>query len=49
MQIGCELHTFADWASFEDAVINKMERGALKFWRAHKAHLLMLCSARSDA
>ena len=46
MQIGCELHAFADWAGFDDARIVKMDRGALKFWRANKAALLALCEAR---
>jgi uncharacterized protein YjbI with pentapeptide repeats len=45
MQIGCELHTLADWASFEDARIVKMDRQALRFWRAHKDSLLALAAA----
>ena len=49
MQIGCELHTFAQWESFDDATINKMETGALKFWRTHKPALMALCeSAKRD-
>jgi hypothetical protein len=46
MQIGCELHAFDGWASFDDEKINKMDRGALKFWRRHRAHLLALCETR---
>ena len=48
MQVGCEIHAFTDWGRFDDVAINKMDRGALKFWRTHKAHLLALCAARSE-
>ena len=43
MQIGCERHQIEDWAAFDDARIVQMDRGALKFWRAHKAQLMGLC------
>jgi uncharacterized protein YjbI with pentapeptide repeats len=46
MQIGCELHSLADWAAFDDARIVQMDRQALRFWRAHKTALLAL--AESD-
>jgi hypothetical protein len=46
MQIGCELHTLADWATFDDERIMKMDRGALKFWRSNKAALMALCEGR---
>ena len=47
MQIGCELHSLADWATFDDERIVLMDgREALRFWRAHKDALLAL--ARSD-
>ena len=46
MEIGCELHRIDEWAAFDDATINKMDRGALKWWRAHKDALLAL--ARAD-
>ena len=49
MQIGCERHTFAAWESFNDATINKMGTGALKFWRAYKDVLLKLCATRKGA
>jgi uncharacterized protein YjbI with pentapeptide repeats len=42
MQIGCELHSLADWQSFEDARIVRMDRQALRFWRDHKEALLSL-------
>jgi hypothetical protein len=47
MQIGCELHTLADWAAFDDRRIAEMDgRDALRFWKAHKTTLLAL--AESD-
>ena len=46
MQIGCELHPIADWAAFDEERICKMDRQALRFWRAHKTALLAL--AESD-
>jgi uncharacterized protein YjbI with pentapeptide repeats len=42
MQIGCELHSLADWQSFDDARIVQMDRQALRFWRDHKEALLSL-------
>ncbi len=48
MQIGCELHTLADWATFDDRRIAEMGgRDALRFWKAHKTALLAL--AESDS
>ena len=46
MQVGCEVHPFTEWISFTDERINKMDRGALKFWRTHKDHLMALCATR---
>jgi uncharacterized protein YjbI with pentapeptide repeats len=45
MQIGCELHSLADWQSFDDARIVQMDRQALRFWRDHKEALLSLARA----
>ena len=43
MQIGCELHSLAEWAEFDDARIVAMDgRDALRFWRDHKDALLSL-------
>ena len=43
MQIGCELHTLAEWEAFDDRRIAAMDgRDALRFWRDHKAALLGL-------
>jgi pentapeptide repeat protein len=46
MQIGCELHSLADWQSFDDRRIGAMDgRDALRFWRDHKDSLLSLAKA----
>jgi hypothetical protein len=42
MQIGCELHSLAEWDAFDDTRIVRMDRQALRFWREHKAALLAL-------
>ena len=47
MQIGCELHSFAEWNEFDDARIVQMDRQALRFWREHKATLIALCATRA--
>lgn len=47
MQIGCELHTFAEWEGFDDRAIAEMDgRKALKFWRQWREPLLALCATR---
>jgi hypothetical protein len=52
MQIGCELHSLAEWAAFDDTRIVAMDgRDALRFWRDHKEALLSLarsCSRSFD-
>ena len=43
MQIGCELHSLAEWQTFDDARICAMDgRDALRFWRDNKEALLSL-------
>ena len=43
MQIGCELHSLAEWSDFDDARIVEMDgRDALRFWREHKDALLSM-------
>jgi hypothetical protein len=43
MQIGCELHSLADWGAFDDRRILQMDgRVAAKFWAANKAGLLAI-------
>lgn len=47
MQIGCELHSLAEWAAFDDRRILAMDgKRSATFWAAHKDALLSL--ARSD-
>jgi len=47
MQIGCELHTLAEWEAFENERIARMDGArARRFWDAHRATLLAL--ARAD-
>ena len=46
MQIGCELHTLAEWSAFDDARIVEMGgKNALRFWRNHNASLLALAAS----
>ncbi len=44
MRIGCEQHTLAAWREFTDDEINRMDRGALAFWRRYKDLLLGLAA-----
>jgi hypothetical protein len=37
--IGCRHHKLHEWFSFSDETINKMDDGALKWWRENKAML----------
>ena len=46
MMIGCQIHTHAEWAVFDDAAIVEMDRQALRFWRTYKDALLAMCEAR---
>ena len=46
MQIGCELHSLAEWSAFDDRRIAEMDgREALRFWRESKDALLGLARA----
>ena len=46
MQIGCELHTLAEWEAFDDERIARMDgRTSRKFWDAHKSALLALAAS----
>ena len=48
MQIGCELHSLAEWEAFDDERISRMDgKRARRFWDAHRDTLLAL--ARADA
>ena len=46
MQIGCELHSLADWAAFDDRRILQMDgRRAASFWAKNKDALLSMARA----
>ena len=46
MKIGCELHSLADWFSFDDTRIAKMDgKSARQFWDAWKEPLRATCIA----
>ena len=46
MKIGCELHSLADWFSFDDTRIAKMDgKSARQFWDAWKEPLCATCIA----
>ncbi|MNR52428.1 hypothetical protein D3C85_1722750 [compost metagenome] len=36
MQIGCQLHTLAEWWAFSDEEISRMDSRALDWWRIWK-------------
>lgn len=40
IQIGCENHSIAEWRSFSDEEISKMDEDALRWWRRWKEPLL---------
>jgi len=48
MRIGCKRHTHEEWAAMDDAAINQMDTGALKFWRKWKSPLLALCEQHHE-
>ncbi len=46
MQVGCELHSLADWVDFDNERIAKMDgSGARRFWKVNKESLLALARA----
>ncbi|OCZ47542.1 hypothetical protein BFR73_09715 [Acinetobacter pittii] len=45
MRIGCQEHAVADWKSFDDARITRMDSEALEFWNQHKSMLLNMCDS----
>ena len=47
MQIGCEFHSLAEWAAFDDEAIKRMDpKRAMAFWHAHKDAIFSL--AKTD-
>ena len=46
LQIGCELHTIAEWSAFDNERIARMDgTRARRFWDRHKAALLSLAAS----
>ena len=48
MRIGCQRHTHADWAAFDDHAIVVMDHQALRFWRQWREGLLMMCKSHAQ-
>ena len=48
LRIGCQRHLIADWEKFKDSEIEKMDSGALNFWKKWKNSILALCKAHSE-
>ena len=46
VQIGCENHTLDEWLHFDDVTIDKMDRGALEWWRIWKPVIISFTQAR---
>lgn len=42
IQVGCELHLKAEWATFEEERIAHMDGEALEFWNEHRGTILKL-------
>ena len=42
MRIGCEQHSFEEWAAFSNKDIDEMDSRALDFWQRHRTLLLNL-------
>jgi hypothetical protein len=46
MQIGCELHSLAEWAAFDNTRIARMDgKASRRFWDAHGSALLALATS----
>ncbi len=45
IQIGCQLHTIAEWQSFDDDKIAGMASAALDWWRVWKSPIMEICKA----
>ena len=43
--IGCERHTWEEWAAFSDEQITAMHKDAIAFWREHKELIFKLRKA----
>lgn len=40
LQIGCELHSVAEWDAFDDEMISRMDSRALAWWKKNKVRIL---------
>ena len=49
LRIGCQRHLIADWEKFKDSEIEKMDSGALNFWKKWKNSILTICKAHSES
>ena len=45
IKIGCQLHTIAEWQSFDDYDIADMASDALAWWRVWKSPIMEICKA----
>ena len=46
IQIGCQLHSTAEWDAFDDEAIAKMDGcAARRFWKEHKAAIIALATS----
>jgi hypothetical protein len=45
IKIGCQLHSTADWESFDDERISRMDRNALEFWKENKEMIMTVARA----
>jgi len=48
MQIGCEIHTIAEWMLFDDDKIKSMDAGALIWWKKWKPVIIAFIDANKD-
>jgi hypothetical protein len=48
MRIGCQRHTHAEWAAFDDDAIARMESRAPAFWDQWREPLMAMCKAHAN-
>jgi len=49
IQVGCEVHTIEEWASFTGGEIDDMDDGALEWWNDNKEHVFEMHEKVSKA
>jgi uncharacterized protein YjbI with pentapeptide repeats len=47
MRIGCQRHSHAEWAAFDDAAIAAMDGNAAEFWAENKLGLMAMCASHA--